>query len=486
MSKLFNSVPKIKVPKSVFNLSHERKASFKFGQLIPILVEEVIPGDNFKISSETMIRFAPMISPVMHRINAYVHYFFVPNRILWDDWESFITGEQELQAPTINVTNQATIGSIYDHFGLPITQDAKVVSSLPFRAYNSIYNEYYRDQNLTPKLHVKDGDDPMYFGIMKRSWQKDYFTSALPWAQKGGEANLSLPVQYDFGHPVFVKDEDNNTINDASTFETSHSGYLEVETRPAHFDYAGASEAEININDLRTANKLQRWLERNAKFGTRYIEHLLRFGVRSRDARLDRPEYIGGGKSPVVISEVLNTTGTENSPFGDMAGHGINVGNSNQAKYFCEEHGWIIGILSVMPVSSYYQGMPKKFMRRSNLDYPFPEFARLGEQEVYKYELFWDPLTNDSVFGYQSRYAELKYGQSSVHGDFRQNLEFWHMGRKFSECPTLSQSFVELREEEEELDRIFAVQDRTDYLWAQIYNHVIAKRPLPFNPEPSL
>lgn len=486
---IFKSVRSAKVPKTNFNLTHDRKLSFKFGQLIPILAEEVVPGDKFNITTELMIRLAPMVSPVMHRINAYVHFFYVPNRLVDDDWEDMITGNADISAPQIQLS-RIDPSSLYDYMGLPTMAEGTVtVNAHPFRAYNLIYNEYYRDQDLQDEIKVKDalnGD----FIVRLRNWEKDYFTSARPWAQKGDP--VTIPVEHTT-ETRYIGEDETNTINTGDTIQflkdSGNEGWLISQGNNVQ-NFGLDLDQEIDINNLRTAVRIQRWLERNARAGSRYVEHLLaHWGVKPQDARLNRPEYIGGGKQPVVISEVLNTSDTANAAQGEMAGHGITVGSENKGSYYCPEHGYIIGILSVKPKTAYYQGVHRKFSRKTKFDYYFPEFARLGEQEIKNKEIYLNGgigNNDEGTFGYQGRYSEYKYGFNTVHGDFRNTLDFWHMGRRFASLPPLNGDFVKIDEAVEDLDNIFAVKDGTDYLWCQLVNRIQAIRPMPYFNDPTL
>lgn len=494
--KIFSSVAKAKVPRTGFNLSHERKFSMDFGRLTPILCEEVVPGDHFKINSEMMVRLAPMVNPVMHRVNAYVHYFFVPNRIIWDQWEEFITGETELQVPNFLMSGGVgSPGTLGDYMGLPQANSSAAnesVNALPFMAYIKIWNEYYRDQNLQTEMNVNEST-ALSWAVQPppvRAWEKDYFTSSLPWAQKGAEVRLPLDAVYS---PQYKNVSE--TIGEPAGDHSSAGGEFRVDNAPAIMDNLEDPqliESSMNINEFRLAHRLQRWLEKNARAGSRYTEHLLaHWGVKARDSRLQRPEYLGGGKTPIVISEVLNNTALDEGqalPLGQMAGHGIGVGNTNKASKYCEEHGFIIGIMSVLPNTHYQQGLHRKFSRLDNLDYYYPEFARLGEQAVLNKEIFFDPdisNENDGTFGYQARYAELRYIQSTVHGEFKASQDDWHMGRIFEELPALNADFITA--DQEEYSRVFAVQDDAKSpLWVQVYNSVNASRPLPYYNDPTI
>lgn len=501
---IFNESQGFRPKKNKFDLSQDKKMSFQMGKLYPMLLEEVLPGDKFRVKSEIMIRLAPMIAPIMHRVNVYTHYFFVPNRILWDEWEDFITGGKDGTSapvpPYIPVTNanKADFGnkSLADYLGVPdlITGGASMainLNALPFRGYQTIYNEYYRDQTLSPEIAVTKtggavsvGEQGALKSLRNRAWEKDYFTSALPWAQRGPE--VTIP-----GTTI-------NTAYDATTgipkqttsIGSDSNGLLEDDTfgKVTLGDGAGNT-----INDLRRSVKLQEWLERNARGGARYIEQLLsHWGTAPNDARLQRPEYLGGGKQPIVISEVLNTAGAGEGgpvlePVGEMAGHGISVGANNGFSKTFEEHGFVFGIISVIPRSGYMNGLHKKWSRTDKLDYAWPEFAQIGEQEILNREVFLngaDGVNQTGTFGYTPRYSEYKYGMSTVHGEFKNTLDFWHLGRKFAALPTLSQSFIECTPADTK--RVFAVTDTdTDDLYCQIYHDISALRSLPYYGTPS-
>lgn len=497
-SNYFNQVQPARVRRSAFNLSHEKKMSFDMGQLIPCFLQEVVPGDKFSIKTQSMIRFAPLAAPVMHRMNAYIHYFYVPNRILWPGWEKFITEDSLLDPPNSNLGN-IEVGTIGDYLGLPLGdwEGTEKINLMPLMAYIKIWNEYYRDQNLQAEISIEEDDVQGWVPLQgylsaqpfRRSWEKDYFTSALPSAQKA-----STPVQME-GSVVY--DPTGTYVYTTGTTPAAASGAISA-VSGAFKDTAHPSEklivdniesVTIDVNELRRATRLQRWLERNMRAGSRYTEHLLaHWGILSDDARLQRPEYIGGGKSPVVISEVLNmaqnnTAGNEQYA-GEMYGHAINVGIANEASKFCKEHGYIMGIISVMPDTAYMQGLPRHFTRLDTLDYYFPEFAQLGEQEVKMKELYFSGVSQDDeeTFGYQSRYAEYKYAPSTVHGEFRNTLEYWHLARKFGSKPQLNSTFLQCVPD----TRIFAVESEPQKLWAQIYHDVVAVRPMPYYNDPTL
>ena len=509
MKNLFNSIKLTKPQKNSFDLSHDVKLSTQMGQLTPILTLECVPGDKFNLGCESLVRFAPLIAPVMHRMDVSMHYFFVPNRILWNNWEKFITDANSgLVAPFMRIdtgwiSNAPNALKFADYLGVPPIEAGGVatnVSALPFAAYQAIYNEYYRDQNLQAVVDYKlaDGDNSVTFDainnrwakLRNRAWEHDYFTSSLPFAQKGAAVDIPIgTVELDTAgtSEAYWKKFDDRTDPSANGNVTSSvTGVAEVDNYGTVYDPNGSLNVEpTTINDLRRAFRLQEWLEKNARGGTRYIESILsHFGVRSSDARLQRPEYITGVKTPVVISEVLNTTGEDGGlPQGNMAGHALSISSGKSGSYFCEEHGYIIGIMSVMPKTAYQQGIPRTFLKNDTLDYYFPSFANIGEQPVTNNELYAYTATSNNTFGYVPRYAEYKYMPSRVAGEFRTTLDYWHLGRIFATQPALNSTFIECKPED--TTRIFAVEDGTDPLYCHIYNKIQALRPMPKYGTPS-
>ncbi|AZL83022.1 major capsid protein [Apis mellifera associated microvirus 36] len=509
---LFNQVQIRRPKRNKFDLSHEKKLSFNMGDLIPIMCQEIIPGDNFRVNTETFMRLAPMIAPVMHRVNVYTHYFFVPTRIIWDEFQDFITGGREgTSMPISPFFGQSTVenarGSLLDYMGLPLwpsgSSNDTQISVLPLRAYQTVWDEYFRDQNLTPSLDISKASGVMpadaelfkLLELRKRAWEKDYFTSALPWSQRGNEILLPMTPEVNYRPTSDVYYEDGTQANNSSwgigegpagedgkIVPTPGANILQM--RIENID--SIDNVTTTINDLRRAVRLQEWLEKNARGGARYIEQILHhFGVTSSDARLQRPEYLGGGKQPVVISEVLQTSETLSTPQGTMAGHGVSAGTSNGFNRSFEEHGYVIGVMSVLPRTAYQDGVNKMWSRTDKFDYFWPELANIGEQEVKIKELYLNPTgaqTNDT-FGYQSRYAEYKYMPSTVHGDFRTNLDYWHMGRKFSTEPVLNEDFITA----DPTHRIFAVTDPDEHkLYCQLYHRIDALRPMPYFGTPTL
>lgn len=510
--KLFDKVAVFGPRKNKFDLSHERKFSFNMGFLTPILIQDIVPGDKFRVNTELLIRFAPMLAPMMHRVNVFTHYFFVPNRLIWDEWEDFITGGEDGQAAPVApfmLFDESTRfgiekGTLSDYLGVPVPPAGAIVnpikvSSLPYRAYQLIYNEYFRDQNLTAEVAINKASGQDAGGNMnqlittrKRAWEKDYFTSALPWSQRGGNVMLPIDPQINYSNPATVLTGGVGAFagplnTDATSQVTANSvaGQQPAEIR----NIDSITNATTTINDLRKAVRLQEWLEKMARGGSRYVEQMkVMFGVSSSDARLQRPEFLGGGRTPVVISEVLSNFQQVGGtiPQGNMSGHGISVGNQNGFKRFFEEHGFVIGIMSVLPKTAYQQGLHRMFTRENKFDYFWNDFAQIGEQEVKQREIFHDYLTasqGNATFGYQSRYCEYKYKESSVHGDFRDNLSYWHMGRIFATDPGLNTSFVE----SDPTQRIFAVTDPDEHkMYCQLYHGIDAIRPMPYFGTPTL
>lgn len=503
--KQFQKIKLPKIKKNKFDLSHEHKLSMNMGDLIPFLTAEVLPGESFKVKTDILARMTPLIAPMMHMVDITTHYWYVPNRILYEDWEDFITGGQDGKAipvpPQFELNDETAElfvqGSLADYMGIPdisasITPEMyEPINALPFRAYNKIYNENYRDQNLIDEVNV-----PLEGGIegvrqqienqvkiRKRSWEKDYLTSSLPTAQRGDSAVIPIGSP-EYRDVSIVQDSTTGGAYPNAQLASQASGGLVDETsgdtlRLDNIESIGATD----IVDLRTAFRLQEWLELSMRAGARLREHIEAFfGVKSSDARLQYAEYLGGGKQPMVVSEVLNQAGDQEGatldPVGTMSGHGISVSGLNSFKKRFEEHGFVIGIISILPKTAYQQNLPKMWSRADKFDYFWQQFAHIGEQPVLNKEAFFNGRPENSpngIFGYQERYSEYKYLQSNVSGDFKGNLSYWHMGRIFNGEPSLNNQFVE----SDPTTRIFAVEDGTDQIYVQIYNRISALRPIP-------
>lgn len=511
---LFNSIRVRKPKKNVFDLSHDVKLSLDMGKLIPILCLECVPGDVINLSNQVFMRMAPMIAPAMHKIKMYTHTFFVPRRITWQGWEEWITNPSSTRVcPTFgwDSTIAAEYRAIGDYMGLPnMTSTIPVqVDAMPFMAYQMIYNEYYRDQNLIPALYpqndaysiLQDGDNSGTSGLLLtmryRAWTHDYFTAALPWAQKGAIVDIPLGTAMvrlnpDRQENAVFRDLDGDVLAGTVSNATDGTQDIRVLGESVSLDPRDTLQADFDptsINSLRRAFRLQEWLEKAARGGTRLVEMLYSmFGVKSDDARLQNPEFIYGTSSPLMISEVLNTAGAfdptdpdlpGSRPQGDMAGHGIGVSDSGRGRYYCKEHGFIITILSVLPAPAYQQGLPRMYSKYSDMfEHYWPDLAHIGEQEVLNKEIYADQNsgTRDEVFGYVPRYSEYKYMPSRVCGDFRTTLDYWHLGRIFDNAPALNQDFVECKPDK----RIFAVQDENlDSLWCHVFHRIRAVRPMP-------
>ncbi|WNK13226.1 MAG: major capsid protein [Microvirus sp.] len=497
--------------KNKFDLSHEKKLSFNMGDLVPILVKEVIPGDSFRITPEIMGRIAPLLAPIYHRLRLKWEAFYVPERLIWDDSQKFHTGGKDGDLkplrPTFNYPDgpdgSFKTGSLADYMGLPsydgmqseITNSIQV-TTLPFRAYALIYNEFYRDQNLMDEIVISKAsgsgtDDTASLSynnitkLRKRCWGKDYYTTCQPRAQRGNPVAIPGKPQYVSG--ALAKNTDGSpSTGAADTIGVDSLGQVIQVTANKQIQL-DTSIATL-VSDIRTGTRLQVFLEKLQRGGARYIEYLKNvWNEISSDKTLQRPQLIGAGSQPYVISEVLSTytNNTDQIPQGNMSGHGITVGTGGFGHRF-EEHGFLIMIMTVLPDTGYQQGVDRMWTRQDRFDYAIPDFAHIGEQEVYTNELYFDGkevAPTNPVFGYQGRYNEYKYAQSTTHGDFRTNMAYWHENRIFATKPVLNASFVE----SDPSTRIFAVTDPTVlHLYANIHFNFSALRALPYLGIPGL
>lgn len=582
MSNIFSSVKIPKVKKSTFNLSHERKLSGNFGSLMPVLCEEALPGDAFKINTELLIKMAPLKAPVMHRLNATVHYFFVPTYQIWDKFEDFINPAttQETVPPYLDIEtvfchmlanyltaqgqsgagftyvyykvhNQSAtwaqlktaynkigthtgidfiIGSLMDYFGLDLSAlyDACIandstacstilagldpkISSLPFRAYAHIWNEYYRDENLMSEIDyvTEDGSNGadaktlQLLDICYRCWKKDYFTSALPSPQAGDDVLLPIgqeaPVRFDAGEHTVL----GSLGLDYSGTPTSP--YVQDELVEPSQKVSVNAKADlrgvtgVSISELRKSVALQQFKELAQRGGkTRYKQLVWSlFNAFLPDYYIDRPIFLGGQKQPIAIGEVVQTSmsveeGGNVAALGTRAGLAQSFGRTKTVftKFPC--HGYIIGLLSIRPEATYQQGIHRMWTRRSLFDYAFPQFAHIGEQEIYNRELCFSQSKeyNDGVFGYTPRYAEYKCGESVVCGQFRKSLDYWHFGRTFNNdgtnSPKLNAQFVQMSPDQMDYDPFAVTDNKVEHVYIDLYNHITARRPLPYFGTPKL
>lgn len=453
------------------SLSNYKLFSANMGNLIPVGMQDVIAGDTFNHRTSLLIRMSPMLAPVMHPVTVRLHHFFVPYRLVFEGWEDFITGANpDVEIPDLAITESDGIGSLADYLGVPPPEEgwSYQVNGLPFRAYNLIFNEFYRDQDLVSEVGLNSKS------LQRVAWEKDYFTSSRPWAQKGPEITLPL------GERAPIRSQG---ISDVGTNEwVPHQPGIAPTVPPGETDYefddvyADLSKAEqIDIREFRAAFALQRYQEARARYGSRYTEYLAYLGVRAADQRLQRPEYLGGGKQTISFSEILQTAPDETAGsfgVGDMYGHGISAMRSNRYRKFFPEHGVVLSLMSVRPKSIYVNGLPRKFSRTTKEDYWQRELQHVGAQEVKSKEVFADATAEDEeVFGYQDRYREYREEPSQVAREFRDELDYWHLGRKFDTRPALNDTFIACNPS----DRIYNVADGAK-LWCMAYHSIQARR----------
>lgn len=487
-----------------FSLSHYNLTTMKMGTLVPVGLVEVLPGDTFQHSTSMLVRCSPLVAPVMHPCHVRIHHWFVPNRIIWDNWENFITGGPDgLNAsvfPTVNVAANLGVSSLLNYIGVPAAMaNTAVVSALPLRAYALIFNEWYRDQDLTSPLAIStaDGTDSTTNTTLQSvAWEKDYYTTARPFTQKGPTVTIPLtgsaPITGIGILPAAVAGA-TGTLNETGTNGVTYAQGNSFNTgnlfaklqgtnpsaKPAIFaDLSAVTAADINT--LRQAFALQRFEEARARYGSRYTEYLRYLGIRSSDARLQRPEYLGGGKQTIQFSEVLQTgvtTGGAVAGVGNMAGHGISAIRSNRYRRFFEEHGYVITLMSIKPRTMYPQGIRKTLLRRTKTDFWQKELEHIGQQAIQNQEVYADQsaANQTATFGFQDRYDEYRRMESTVTGQFQtSSLNFWHMARIFGSAPTLNSSFVTANP----TNRIFADQTGNDTMYVMCSHSIQARRML--------
>lgn len=531
----------MRLKRNKFDLSHEAKATCDMGQLVPVLSEVALPGDKWRMNVDCVMRVAPLLAPLMHNVKLYFHTFSVPFRLLMNEseWESFITGGPDgndaTVYPTITFPNGINEGELGDYLGFATNKKATgteegytltnyTVSALPFRAYALIINEWYRNQSLQDKLplSLEAGNDIVTnTALQYRNWRKDYFTSALPSQQRGSEVYLpmgdmsvvgngnvlglqTLDAQGNIarrGLGTYISSEvvrtgantniDSGTAIEDAVATNSWTGAgkgLGVDTRAEYSGLIadGSTSQGTSLNDFRWANAVQSFMELQMRGGARYVETLMsQFGVRSSDARLQRPEYLGGGASQLVVTPVLQTSSSDTvSPQGNMAGQAFSAQRSRQFTHFFEEHCIVMTLMSIMPDTNYQQGTPRKWLWRTRYDFPWPMFSHTSEQEVFNEELIAMSTERDKeVFGFQPRYEEMRRLPSRVHGEFKSSLNYWTMARIFdyNNPPELNSEFVT----SDPTKRINAVTSEHN-CWCNIFFNIKALRPLPKQGTPSL
>ena len=474
----FAMVPKADIPRSKFSMQKTLKTTFDAGYLVPIMCEEVLPGDTFNCRVTMFGRLATPLFPVMDNLHLYSFFFFVPNRLVWNNWTKFM-GEQENPSDSISYTipqqvspaGGYAVGSLQDYFGLPTLGQVATAftvshSALPVRAYNLIYNQWFRDENLQSSSVVDKGDGPdasasTNYKLLRRGKRHDYFTGSLPWPQKGGTAvtlplGTTAPVNWLSGDPTVNGQVagmyQGSTLTNPTVTYGSGSTAVPVNTAViAYTDLSAATAA--TINQLRQSFQIQKLLERDARGGTRYTEIIrAHFGVASPDARLQRPEYLGGGSTSISINPVMQTSGTgatgQTTPLGNLAAFGTYLAPGHGFTQSFVEHGHVIGLISVRADLTYQQGLRRFWSRATRYDFYFPVFAMLGEQAILNKEIYaTGEAADNSVFGYQERWAEYRYNPSQITGLFRSTsagtIDPWHYAQRFTSLPTLNSTFIQ-------------------------------------------